>query len=190
MMVMPLSKRFFGRVTGAILTALAGPGVSPLADELVVSTDLGQEVEISVQVGYRVPQTDFDLLQLGTDSNGEPIYQTHVNADFIPSVVVPLQVGHGFGFYFRVPELAKPDRLSLKVKVKFPRAISTGGQTVRNSKGVISYGHSDSNQEQWLMWSFTDQDPKYHLLGNWKMELFSGERLLQSEVFTVIAADQ
>jgi hypothetical protein len=117
------------------------------------------------------------------DSDGNPRYQMlRGPGAAVVADVIPLEIGHGFGFDFECPQIEGDDELLLDAEIYLPQHSSPVATTYR-------YTASSSGTYTFIVWGFREDRPDYHIAGIWKIRLRNSGREVYSHMFNVKATE-
>lgn len=139
-----------------------------------------------VRYGYHKVISQGVREKIGTDSDGNPIWKTKgIVYDLIETTTIPLRMGHGFGFEFKIPLIQQNDKVAIDIVLELPHPVKKGKKTTKAINASVTYQNNDSHETEYIRWFFRADKPTYNIEGIWTLKLFNKGELLISKKFEV-----
>jgi hypothetical protein len=168
----------FVRTFVAAILALASMS---FAEDIPVHTIKGESVSLRQFRAVHFPELpNAREIEARKDSEGNPRYQ--MLAQPKPAIVediIPLKVGHGFGFDFQCPTIADGDELVLDAEIQLPatnQVISTKYRYTARNTGKYTF----------IVWGLRADHSEYLLAGTWQIRIRNQGKEVISHSFQVI----
>lgn len=171
------TKNIFSNLVAAIILA----AITVLAEDFPVKTVKGEVLSLRGLRAIHFPELPGAReVEARKDSAGNPRYQmTAKPKPPIAEDIIPLKVGHGFGFDFQCAKVSDGDELVLDVEIQLPAT----NQVVTTK---YRYTSRNSGKNTFIVWGLRAEHPEYLVPGTWRIRMRNQGNEVLSHSFQLI----